>query len=255
MLRSGVKVMTGLFFFWSLNAQSATILYEETFDAVSSPTYSVVFGTPTVVGPIGPIATNSLEFNSTGNSPAFYYDQIRFPFESSGSPYQGAGFDSFSVSFDIYTEDLLGSPNDFTILFDTPTVRNLIFRGSGDIEVRNIGSGDSGVIGSYSDRQLLSIDMLFDIGADQWDILVDNAPLYSDSMDASFLRSIRFSHGAQTSGLIDFTATTYVDNILITTPSSIPEPTSIGLLAFGVLLCLGARRRRRVWAPVLALGR
>jgi len=56
---------------------------------------------------------------------------------------------------------------------------------AGDIEIRSIGPGASGVIGSYSDRQLLSIDMLFDIGANQWDIMVDNAPLYSDSMDAS----------------------------------------------------------------------
>ena len=255
MLRRDAKVLTGLIFFCAFEAQAAIILYEETFDAVSSPTYNTVFGVPTVVGAVGPFATHSLEFNSTGNSPTFYYDQIRFPFESPGSPYQGAGFDVFSVSFDIYTEDLLGSANQFVILFDTPTVRNLVFTGTGDIEVQNFGPGASGVIGSYIDRQLLSIDILFDIGADQWDILVDNAPVYSDSMNASFLRSIRFSHGAHLSNQVDFDATTYVDNILISTPSNISEPASLALLAFGVVLCVGGRRRKRAGVPSLAPGR
>jgi hypothetical protein len=235
---STLALSTSLF---SMSASAATILYQNDFDSLSLPTYTTVFGSAEVVGPVLGNATNSLAFNSAGNSPSFYYDQIQYGIDTIGSPYQGTSYQNFNVSFDIATDGLIGTGNQFAVLFDTPEVRNLIFGGDGSISVQNFGSGASSTIGSYVDKQNMQVNMNFDIGNNQWDIFLDNTLLYSDAMDASLLRSIRFSQGAKFSDQIDFNATAYLDNINI---SAVPVPAAVWLFGSG-LLCLAGFKRRK----------
>lgn len=223
---------------------NASILYQNDFDTPSSPTFTTNFGNTEIVGPIFENTTNSLAFNSTGNtesnSSTFYYDQIQYGIDMPGSPYQGTSYQNFNVSFDIATEGLIGSANHFVVLFDTPTVRNLIFDNDGSINIANIGSGPSGVIGNYTDSTFMHIDMNFNIAGNQWDVLINNSLVYSAAMDADFLRSIRFSQGAKSSGNIDYNATTYIDNITI---SAVPIPAAAWLFMSGLLALSGLSRK------------
>jgi hypothetical protein len=238
-----MKRITGITLFFMITmstlANADTLLYQNNFDTAASPTYSTVFGDPQIVGPVLSDTTNSLAFNTAGNVDV--YDQIQYGIDALGSPYQGTSYSKFDVSFDIATTGLIGSTDYFAVLFDTPTVRNLYFNPDGTISTYNIGSGSSGVIGSYTDSQFMHVDMTFDIAANQWDISLDNTLLYSDAMDASYLRSIRFSHGI-ISG-IDPSATTYIDNVRI---SAVPVPAAIWLFASGLLGLTGMAKRRQI---------
>ena len=222
---------------WSANA---TVLYEDDFDSLSSPTFTPVFGSTQVVGPVLGNPTNSLAFNSAGNSSAFFYDQIRYPVDAPGSPYEGTGFDNFRLEFDIATTDLIGSNNQFVIFFDTPSVRSLTFGNDGAIRVNNPANPVFGAIGSYSDGSFRHVGMNFDIGNNQWDIFIDNALLYSGIMDADNLRSIRFSHGSRSSSVRDITSTTYIDNIVI---SAVPLPAAVWLFGTALIGLIGLSRR------------
>jgi hypothetical protein len=82
--------------------------------------------------------------------------------------------------------------------------------------------------------------MTFDIAANQWDISLNNTLLYSDAMDADYLRSIRFSHGSLSPSVLDASATTYIDNVNI---SAVPVPAAIWLFASGLLGLAGMTKR------------
>jgi len=222
----------------SVNAVS---LYQNDFDSVASPTYTTTFGSVELVAPVLGNATNSLAFNSRGNAASYYYDQISFGIDAFGSPYEGSNYQNFNVSFDIATDALIGSSNQFVVLFDTPTVRNLLFKGDGTIAVQNIGGGASSVIGNYTNQTSYNVNMDFDIGNNQWDIYIDDMLLYSDVMDASLLNSIRFSQGALSADVIDFNATAYIDNINI---SAVPVPAAVWLFGSGLLCLFGFKRSR-----------
>ena len=191
------------------------ILYSNNFDTNSSPTYSITFGSPQIVGPIGQFTTNSLEFNSTGNFTQFYYDQIRYQIDATDSPYADLGKSSFHVNFDIITNELIGSSNEFHVLFDTPTVRDLLFTSEGAISINNPATGDSRVIANYADYEKMHVDIYFDINNNLWEVYINNMYVYGDVINGVSLRSIRFSHGAKLVGEADFNATTYIDNVLI----------------------------------------
>lgn len=223
---------------------NAVVLYQNDFDSAVSPTYTTVFGSTETVGPVLGNTTHSLAFNSTGNtinnSSTFGYDQIQYGIDTPGSPYAGTNYQNFNVSFDIATDGLIGSTNHFVVLFDTPTVRNLIFNNDGTINVANFGSGSSGVIGNYANNESIHVDMNFDITSNQWDVLINNSLLYSAAMNANYLRSIRFSQGAVTSSNIDYNATTYLDNVVI---SAVPAPAAVWLFSSGLLALFGFTRK------------
>ena len=240
-----MKGITGIALF-CMSAISATanaaVLYQNDFDTIASPTYTTVFGSTQVVGPVLGNTSNSLAFNSAGNTSSYYYDQIQYGVDVLGSPYQGTSYSKFDVSFDIAASGLIGSNDHFVVFFDTPTVRNLNFNPDGTISTFNTGSGASGVIGSYADNQFMHIDMTFDIAANQWDISLNNTLLYSDAMDADYLRSIRFSQGSLSPSVLDASATTYIDNVNI---SAVPVPAAIWLFASGLLGLASMTKRRQ----------
>ena len=214
-----------------VNAQT---LYRTDFDSSSAPMYFTVYGKPEIVGPTGNFSTNSLAFNCShslklpthSSSDPFLYDQIEYRVDKQGSPFQGLGKSSFKVSFDMITRGLVGSPNQFVVLFDTPAVRNLIFSGEGNIYVEGFKS-KFGPISKFTDDQKVHVDIDFDITKDLWKVRIDEKPFFSGVINGNSLTSIRFSHGAKSAGKIDLDATTYIDNVLISIEDPDNKPTGI----------------------------
>ncbi len=213
-------------------SQAAAVLHSDDFNTAAHG-YSVVFGAPALSAATGPFGSQSLAFNSAGNSPQFYYDQISYPVWGDPEISQ-----TYRVSFDMFGRSLVGSTSHFTVFLDTPEVRALSFDGDGYIRSFNPGSRSLGIAERYSNEQLMHVDMLFDLAANLWQIDINGNRIYSDVINASGLESIRFSHG----GSADFAATTYLDNVNI---SQVPLPGAGGLLGVALSGMLLARRARR----------
>jgi hypothetical protein len=210
---------------------NAKNLYQTDFDTSSSPTYSTVFGKPEIVGPNGIFETNSLAFNcshslnlpSHNGSEKHYYDQIEYRIDQQHSPFQGMGKSAFKVSFDMLTRGLVGSYNNFNVIFDAPSVISLVFSGEGNVYAYGY-KVKPGPIYKFSDDQRIHVDIDFDINKDIWKIQIDEKTVFSGLIGRESLRSIRFSLGPWSAGKIDFGATTYIDNVLISIEDSDDKP-------------------------------
>jgi hypothetical protein len=239
-------LFTTIFVLFSISSAFASTLHYSDWENPFSPTYTTVFGNPTTVAQPGVLSGNSLAFNTSGNWSLFYYDQISYNTGSLSTPY--------NVSFDIHIDSLIGTNNWFSVLFDTPTVRPLRFTGEGNIAIWTFGSPTQ-VIGSYKENQNMHVDMMFDIGNNEWDISIDGSDLYSGYIDnpaitvhnpASQLETIRFNHGLYNSTLTpDHSTTVYLDNVSI---SNVPIPASIILLGTSMLLGIGIKQRKKLLA-------
>ena len=241
------KLASAIFFLILATSSNAAMLHSSTWDAQFSPTYSNVRGNPEVVGPTETFSTRSLAFNTSGNTNlCCYYDQITYEIGSENSPYK-----AFNISFDIYTDSLIGSNNQFTILFDTPTVRNLIFTNEGNIELHP-GWDSQQLLTTYNENESMHIDMMFDIGSNIWDVSLNDIVIYSSYIDnvsnpylqpAEYLRSIRFSQGLESSlNSPSHNATVYLDNVMI---SSVPVPAAVWLFGSGLIGLAGIARRKK----------
>jgi len=240
------KITSALLFLASSTNANAVILHHNTWETGSPSTYTTNFGNPVVTGSTGVFSSNSLAFNTEGNNPSFYYDQIDYAIGTESSPYS-----AFNVSFDIYTENQTGSNNHFVILVDTPTVRNLYFTNEGNIELQP-GWASRQVLSAYNENESMHIDMLFDIGNNIWDISLNSTTIYSGIIDntsnpylnpAEYLRSIRFSQGLVSS--IDtpsHESTVYLDNVVI---SAVPLPAAVWLFVSGITGLFGLARFKR----------
>ena len=121
----------------------------------SSPTRpsQIVFGAPIVSSSLGLLQNQPLVFNTTGNRPSFYYDQIILIVSKNAAFYY--------VAFDVLTQNLIGSTNQFKLLFDTPTVRNIVFRNNGTIYIQN--KGEHRVIGHFTENTLMHCEVYMDM--------------------------------------------------------------------------------------------
>lgn len=228
------------------SAFSSIIIHDNDWETPFSSTYRTNFGRVATAPPTGEFDSTSLVFNTAGNSPSFYYDQINYAIGRVSNETQ-----KFALSFDLLTDGLVGSTNQFAVLFGTPSTRPLYFMANGSIEVKP-GWGAQRAIGSFIDGETLRLNILFDVGLNHWDITLNNTNLYSGYIDntanpylrpAETLRSIRFSHGVRSAGDDpDHGTNVYLDNVVIT---AVPQP-SVLLLMLTSLLVL--RRHREAAA-------
>jgi hypothetical protein len=206
----------------SISIGYADVMYQDDFDGtVIGIPYIVWDGDLAIADPVLNNTTKSLAFNCLGNPGHFYYDQIGYFISKSSR---------IELSFDIVTDGLQGTPNNiFSIFFDTPRVRKLIFKKDGTIIVNNLGVDPIGFsydfeVGAYTDQVSVNVKMSFDIDNDQWQVFLDNTLVYDDKIDGTLLETIRFSFGSYQPDIIDFDATVYIDNLKI---EEIPETNSI----------------------------
>lgn len=183
----------------------------------TAPNYvsTIEFGTPTVVSAFGSLTNQPLLFDSNGESPSgpYYYTQIglTFPHEL---------LTSVDLSFDMLDT---GSDHSFTILFDTPEVRNFIFE-NGQISFSN-PTAPNVDIGTYQMGEAYHFDIHIDYPDNQWSFLENNTVLDTGAFNpaGNALQSIRMNYSASGPNI----SGTAIDNILVV----IPEPSSLSLLA------------------------
>jgi hypothetical protein len=218
---------------------SSVLLYGESFDSVSTPTFEVTFGRPEIASATSPFPTQSLEFNTQGNPGRFFYDQIQFRVDYVRSPYLGIAHTRFHVSFDVLTQGLVGTPNHFVALLDIPGASALRFNGNGDVIVQNLGAG---VHSRFADQQRIHVDMGLDLTTQHLSIALDGRQIYSAGTRAEKLQSVRFSLGAQSADVVDHAPTVFVDNINIS--AVVPEPSSAVVAATATFGCSVVCTRR-----------
>lgn len=218
------------------NAYSKTIHYNIDFSSpehtISQPPATsssittpseIVFGEPIVSKSLGALKDQPLVFNSLGNRPIFYYDQIELSMD------RGNGF--YYTSFDITTLNLIGSRNHFVVLFDTPTCENITFQFDGKIDLFGKTQID------YQNNELLHLEILINIAEKDASIFVNGNKEYEgDFRPGEYFRSIRFSHGLKSSASSqDNSSFVGIDNIIVA-DYVVPEPATLLLLGLGGLV-------------------
>jgi predicted outer membrane repeat protein len=173
----------------------------------------IVFGEPLVEPSLGTLSGQPLVFNTTGNNSPFYYDQIRFVV--------GQEQDYYYVSFDVLLQNLIASTNRFTVLFDTPTVRNLYFKNDGTIYIENWNNhtrrGESKVIGTFTENEDLYVEVKMNLVLQEWEILLNGDRLHIGLFEPDEdIEAIRFNLGLSNSSHTP-NHDTYVglDNIIV----------------------------------------
>lgn len=203
---------------------------------ISTPS-RISFGSPIVSESLGSLLDQPLVFNSLGNDQSFYYDQIELNMDS------GRGF--YYTSFDVTTQNLIGSRNGFKLLYDLPWVHNITFKNNGIINIFDR------INVSYQDNQAMHFEVLMDISQDYAKVYIDNNLVYDDELllhlnrndpEDYYLRSLRFSHGLVL-GIdpIDTSSFVGLDNIFVANYVPVPEPGTVLLFGFGGLIL---RRRK-----------
>lgn len=180
----------------------------------------------------GPNGTQETEFRYTGSAdPALNVLQEQLIFALDGSSR------SLAISFDLDVASLAGAEGaifggEFSVLVDTPLSHSFVFRGDGYLDViQGSGGGTSAVqFATYPIGSNLHVQILSDLDAATWSLVIDGVPLFTGSFNGSAFASVRFS-------LRDFYGTgiptVYLDNVRIA-----PEPSSTALLA--VIVAAGA---------------
>ena len=157
---------------------------------------SIVFGDPTVVAALGVLSDQPCEFGNGTTG----YDQLRFGVHPSDAHGFAEAYDRYHVELDVLVEQLDGTvpSNCFTVILDTPTVRNLNFEPDGDI--RLWPADGSGLIGTYDFGVPVFVEMDVDIPGDELAVRLDGTEAYSGSYNADKLHSIRFNLDGEHAG-------------------------------------------------------
>ncbi len=184
----------------ALDARASDVLYDVDFETPphvlgSTPTTgdgpapretisSVVFGAPTVVLGYESLGQQPLLFDSSDQAA----DQIRL--DLSNLP----ASDHYCIEADLLISAQAGTDTGFTILHDTPQVRNIRFE-NGEIRTFVPFIGGS-LIGTYTRGDVIQVRSEIDFPTDLWTISIDGSVAFTGSFGgATALTSLRFSTG------------------------------------------------------------
>ncbi len=152
----------------------------------------IKFGTPTVVQAVGALSDQPVKFHCTSQ-----YDQLEFCV---------SGYDGFSHVFPRYIIEMAvlieSVGQEFTILLDTPQVRNIYFEPDETVRVF-IPGGSGGIIGGYSLTVPTSLRIDVDLEASWWTISLNDSQVYSSSFRANELRTFRLSSDVECLAAVD----------------------------------------------------
>lgn len=211
---------------YDINFQSADQAVNQIVTTGPPPDHvsEIWFGKPTVVAAFGPLTDQPLLFNSNGQTPlafGLYYTQIELTFAS-------VPMSSVDLSFDMVDS---GSGHTFTVLFDTPTVRNFEFS-NGQVLFLNPYFPDAPV-GNYPMGQAFHFDIHIDYLLNQWSLTENSMLLGTGAFDPDGnLRSIRFNYSAAGPDI----SGTAIDNLRVIV---VPEPSTWSIMASVCFLLAG----------------
>ena len=231
-----MKRTTCFLTFWATlsmigKVDAQTTLYDLGFTPDNINSYQVIFGSPTVVSSFEGL-TNALLFHATTT-----YDQIELPIDTTAPEYQ--------VDFDVVTHDLINSKYAFTMLLDTPEVRNTSLHGGLDaLEVFQPNPYTVESLQSFADDTIYHLSFLIDLPNDSWEISVDGVSVYQNAIDATELDDIRFSMAPwYFNAPDDPNALAAIGNLQV---EAVPEPSVSWLaLSAGVIMIVSTKIFRR----------
>jgi hypothetical protein len=243
-----------IFFSQFAGTAQAYVMVSDTFDAGDVLDYVQKYGNPTVVGPTSAFSTNSLMFETPNPDPAgrpgvygSRYDQAEYRID--GNSNQGI----YTLSFDMYAVEIASA---FTLLLDTPTVRNLSFENDGSISLYNYDANTDDLIwttiSSYNTNEVIQVSSLFDYQNDLLQISINGMQIFSGAWNPDYqcnfcdpnLRGFRFNLDSFTvEDGFGRAGEVYVDNVLLTN-SVVPIPAAVWLFGSALGL-LGWFRRRQ----------
>ena len=203
---------------------------------------AVTSGSPLIVSSYNNLTDQPIRFDMTGNTWAFFEDQFRLNLAGSLASQVRVDFDFDSIGF-------IGSTARFTILFDTPTIRNVEFFYDGSISL--YGKNDTAwyfkTIGSIVDRTKYHFTIAIDQENGFWGVLRDGMLLGTGVWAAdSGIQSIRFAYGLHSFNTLPDGSSVGIDNLVVAALSSaspVPEPSTYATLGMLFLLALAFFRR------------
>ncbi|WNO11481.1 PEP-CTERM sorting domain-containing protein [Teredinibacter sp. KSP-S5-2] len=228
--------------FLAINSNASVIHFESDFDSAIDSGARITDGSYELRQGIGDVAIagGELEFNLGGGRD---YDQVNLDL--------GYGYDNYRVEFDLITRNLANSGHSFSVLFDTPTVQTLNFNNccSNRIDTYTpFASNQIGSLGSLIDDYAMHVSIDIDLLLEEWEIDISGVGnarggFYSSGGDVN---SLRFSLATAMGGISgDPSVYAYMDNLVVSSITSVPEPASLGLFLSSFVLLLMARKTQK----------
>jgi hypothetical protein len=191
---------------------------------------SVIFGEPIVETSFGSLSNQSLVFNPNIHD----YEQVELNV--------GLGHNNYKISFDIETNNLVGSLYSFNVILDTPEVQTLNFHGRNGYIYTFQSEIGSKSIGFIDDNSLIHVEIDVDLKNNKWHIGTGILPTYTGDFHAkdNDIFSIRFSLSPWYGGAaLDPTVSVDIDNIVVSTTVMDPEPVPTDVPAPACISTLG----------------
>jgi hypothetical protein len=199
------------------------------------------FGSPQVMSSFGALTDQPLLLNTAGNAGSFYYDQFSLDLAYSQPTYH--------IAFDVYTEDLVGSRNQFSMIMDFAQVSALRLYNDGVLAAA--GPLNPPIRSRYVDRTLMHVDVSVDVATNRAVTLVDGLLIGDGKITGNVapgdLKRVRFSMGLLSGAdPQDNRSNVAIDNIVVTNGFVVPESGASGLVMLSAMIGLAFRRRNIV---------
>ena len=209
-------------------ASRAVELYNLDFTPPDLGAYQVMAGSPSVQSTAG-IFTDALVFDAVNGG-----EQIRLSI--------GVTAPQYELQCDVLAHNLTDSDYAFGVYFGTAAVRTMNFdRGLNSIYVYQSSPFLNLSLSSLMNDSVYHLDVTFDSPNSVWSVAINGTSLFNGPLDGASLQDIRFGLAPWISGAAN-APNTYaaLDNVIV---SAVPEPTTAGLAAAGILLWLKLQRR------------